>query len=340
MSLIPTSTDTAEWTPPQAKAVRLGLNIAIGAGLLAGTTFLINAFVPNLTLALTNLTEFVQSLTGMAISVGILMVVGWLMIEIFSKNGKINKLFAQAYSSFINNLTWRMLDIDPITPLEDMRKEALREKATFDEGFAKFDGVIVNFAKQEQSFRETAKIAEGKGRAAKAKFDAGEMRMKAVMEGLLYEAGESLKAAERFRSRREELMPVRENIRELQEAAEVMISSIETDIKIQRIDWEAQKNMGDVAIAGRNILKGGQKKELAQKAAQLIDTKYAYQMGRLRNLADTSRNLIDSVDLNSATYSQEFLTKWQEEANPNQLQQPVPMPMLQDQNAEFAKLVR
>jgi hypothetical protein len=339
MSLIPTTTDSTQWTPPQAKLI----GRVVAGGLLAGGVILavsiFNHLAPGAITAANLLTTLLGSMTHMLIAGVILAGVGFLAYEILF--GDINRLLGQAYSSMINKMTWSMLNIDPLTPLHDYRKQAVAKKKEFDDAFASFDGTIVSLTRTRDKFAHDSATAEAQAKQAKTRLDGGDASMATTFQSLAYQAGKFKESAGRFDTMVNELSPVRTTIVQLQRGAEVMIANIDTDIEVQTKEWDAQKDMATMNQKARGIMKGGDGQQLAQMAAQLIETKYAGEMGRLNNLADTSKSLLDSIDLSQAAYSQDLLDKWQQESAPAQItSSAAPMPLITTQSDAYAKLVR
>jgi phage shock protein A len=325
--------DLIPYTPPQAKAVSLGVKIAIGALITMVGAYVITKTVPTLDAAVNLLTKLFASTINMFITGAVLVVVLLALNETFRPGGSIRKLFEQAYSSFINRITWAMLDVDPISPLLDFKRDVEARLADFNENFAKFDGTIKQLQMQEESFTKDADDQERLAKAAKTQ------GKDAAFQTASYACGKLRESAANFHSMQQRLVPVRDTIAKLQQAAQVMASNIDVDIRIKRREWDAQKAMGGLDKAARGVLGGSAKQAQANDAMQVISTKYADQMGRLENLAATNQQLLDSIDLNKGAYSQELLDKWNKESGVMLVEAPK-IPVLQDQAAVFRNLAQ
>jgi len=302
-----------EWHPPQEKYIRWGINGAIIAALVFGGSIVVKHVVPTISDAFLLLQTLTENMIYLALTVGALVVVGWLLLEILSPKGRINKLFAQAYSSFIHNMTLELLNVDPMSPLKDSLAAVEEKKKTYDEQFAQFDGQISVFKQNEDQFRAQALEAEKRAKAANSKGDT------VNFERLGYQAGEANKTADGFAAMRARLEPVRGIIVRLQQAADDLIFKLGVDIQNTQATWDAANNMSKMERAARGILANQGKNELAKEAQMLVQTKYATAIGRLENLNDAAKPLLDNIDLDKATYSQDLLEKWQAEDRANQM---------------------
>jgi hypothetical protein len=309
------------WRPPQEKIIRRGVTGLIIFAMATTAAIVFKMVAPTYISALDLLHKLLQNMTTTAISAGVLAVVIWLLYETFSSNGRINGLFAQAYSAFILKLTYELLNIDPISPLTDKRREMVAKKAAFDEAFANFDGTISHLRETEEQYRSDAEEAEREAKAAD-RLRGGDAKYQRAFDTATYRYGTLTNTAADFAKMRERLEPVRATIVKLQEAAETMIDNLDVDIRATKDRWAAQKNMSTMDKAARGIMVGGSRQELAQDAQQLIEQKYAEQMGRLDNLSAVTQPLLDSIDLKKASFSQDLLLKWEQESA--QLQLPAP----------------
>src|SRR5436190_261809 len=154
------------WRPPQEKIIRRVVTGLIIFALATAGAVVIKTVAPTYISALGLLHKALENMTTTAISAGVLAAVIWLLYEIFSPNGRINGLFAQAYSAFILKMTYELLNIDPISPLTDKRKEMVAKKSAFDEAFANFDGTISHLRETEDQYRHDAGEAEREAKAA------------------------------------------------------------------------------------------------------------------------------------------------------------------------------
>jgi hypothetical protein len=328
------------WRPPQEKIVRRTVaGLLIFAAATAGA-MVIKTVAPTYISALDLLHRALQNMTTTAISAGVLAAVIWLLYETFWPGGRINRLFSQAYSALMLKLTYELLNIDPISPLTDKRREMVEKKAAFDEAFANFDGTISHLRQTEEQYRSDAAEAEHEAKAAD-RLRATDAKYQRAFDTATYKYGTLTNTAADFAKMRERLEPVRATIVKLQEAAATMIDNLDVDIRATKDKWAAQKNMSTMDKAARGIMIGSSRQELAEDAQQLIEQKYSEQMGRLDNLSAVTQPLLDSIDLKKASFSQDLLLKWEQESS--QLQLPAPVggtaaPALSNQ--EFSGLIR
>ncbi len=296
-----------QWRPPEEKIVhRWVVGIGIAAAVVVGA-LLIKAFVPTVADALALVQKLLANTISTIVTGVALVVVLWLVWQTFSPKGKINGLFAQAYSSAIHSATVAMMNVDPMSPLKDSRAEIVAKKAEYDEQFARFDGTISNFQQREDQLRAQAAQAEKRARAAQAQGDTDNFNRYA------YEQGSEVKAADSIAAMREHLVPVRAIIVRLQKYSADLIWQLDIDIKTTQDQWDAANQLAAMDKSARKIMSGGDKASLAAQAQNIVQTKYATSIGRLNNLGDLAKNVLDSADLDKATYSQDLLLKWQAE---------------------------
>lgn len=306
------SPSTDAWQPPEAKKVKLALNIGLGAVAITAAAYGITRVVPTWIDALALVQKLFESGVNVIIAGGVLTFVAWVAYETFSSDGSINKLFSQAYNSLINNLTWQLLEVDPISPLIEERDNMVKRKAIFDEAFAKFDGMLASLRMTEDEYRENAKKADGRAKEAN-RLSATDPTMEAKRRALNYEAGRYTESADGFKAMQSRLIPVRDTIAKLRESLVVMLSNIDIDIDIAKREWAAQQKMAEMDKSARGILQ--RKQQLAMDARQIIKDKYASQIGRLENLKDITKPLLDSISLDHGTYDEAAMANWQQEAN-------------------------
>lgn len=299
--------DVTEWHPPQEKIIHRAVQgIGIFAAVVIGA-IAVKTFVPTIADALALIQKLLANTISMAITGAVLVAVIWLLWEIFSPSGKINGLFAQAYSSFIHNMTLELLNVDPMSPLKDSLAAVKAKKAGYDEQFAKFDGQISIFKAKEDDLRAKAAQAEKRAKAALAQGDQENFKR------LSYEQGTENDTANNIAQMRMRLEPVRAIIVRLQQYSGDLIWKLGIDIENTQTTWDAANSMSAMDKAARGILTNAGKSDLAQEAQNLVQTKYASAIGRLENLNDLAKPLLDSADLDKATYSQDLLAKWQAE---------------------------
>jgi hypothetical protein len=299
--------DVTEWHPPQEKIIhRAVMGIGIFAAVVIGAIS-IKTFVPTIADALKLIQELLANTISLAITGAVLVAVLWLLWETFSSTGKINGLFSQAYSSFIHNMTLELLNVDPMSPLKDSLAAVKAKKATYDEQFAKFDGQISIFKAKEDDLRAKAKKAEQRAKAALASGDQESFKR------LSYEQGTENDTANSIAQMRMRLEPIRAIIVRLQQYSGDLIWKLGIDIENTQTTWDAANSMSAMDNAARKILSNSGKSDLAAEAQNLVQSKYAAAIGRLENLNDLAKPLLDSADLDKATYSQDLLAKWQAE---------------------------
>jgi hypothetical protein len=313
------SNEVTEWHPPQEKIIHGVVQWSlIGVGIVAAA-FAVKTFVPTIRDAVALLTDLLTNLWHGGIAIMACLTLYIIYVQVFTKKGKINALFAQAYSSAIHQLTLELLNVDPMSPLKDNLVAVQLKKANFDEQFAKFDGQISAFKMQEDDLRAQSDKAEKMAKAAHGQGNDIKMNQ------LLYQAGSTKSAADDIEKMRMRLVPVRAIIVRLQSEAADIIWKLGIDIQTTEKKWNAANALTGLEKSARSIMSSSDKSGLAAEAQNIINTKYSVAIGRLANLETTAMPLLDSADLEKATYSQEYLDKWNAEAAPMITAQVIPM---------------
>jgi hypothetical protein len=308
--------EATTWHPPQEKIVsRLFTGASIFA-VVVGASLVIKTFVPTISDALALLQKLLANTITTAITAGALAATLWVLYETFSPKGKINGLFAQAYSSFIHNITLELLNVDPMSPLKDSLAAVQKKKAYYDEQFAVFDGQISKLNESINTFTDKAKKSESRAKAAQTQGN------KTAFDQAAYESGSARETADDLAKMAARLITVRTVIVRLQDAANDLIYKLGIDIESTQIRWDTAKSMSGIEGAARSIISSGGKSDLAKEAQAIVQSKYAVAIGRLENLNDTAMPLLNSMDMDKATYSQELLDKWDAEDH-----SPIAIPM-------------
>ena len=337
MSNIIPSSPVPSWTPPQAKIVS---RVVIGIGgfiALALASFGVVKVAPTMIDATELLTTLLTNWIYLGGVVAVLGLVWFLVYETFRTGGSINKLFRMQWESMINKATWAIIEIDPLSPFYERQKEVRARKATLADASARIDGIIRRFDETGNRYMKESQKHEGEARGAQGRI-ADNPRMKVMFETSSQAFKKTREMAQEMYAMRDRLIPVQQRTYELVDAAEVIDKNLDLDIRIAREKWDARKAMEDVNNAGRAIFSASEKAELADKAQQLIDTKYSDQLGALDNLMRTTQPMLDSIDLERATASEELLTQWQRESAV--LIEGPKTAAIQDMSGSYANLIR
>lgn len=332
-------TELTDWQPKGAKTIKWVVTGLLGFAALGIIATIIKLVVPTIADAVALLNLLLSNFIYLSLTFMALLAVLWLGIETFSSNGRINKLFMQSYSSLMNKLSWELLNVDPLSPLYDKQRETREKKTTFDEAVARIHGVMGHWQNKEAQYRDEASKAERQAKAAE-KLMATDPAKEPAFRKLAYEAGRKGEQADRYAKRRAGLAPVAANLVRVQGALDVLISNLDTDISIARDEWEAAQTMSSAERAARGVLTTS-REELAQNAMALIQQRYGEAFGRLDHLSDLTKPMLDSIDLEQATYQEDLLAKWQTESQlllegPKQ----APMQVLAAPVTDYDKLIR
>ena len=332
--LVPVSSSgMTSWTPKEQKYVSWGVSGLGIAGATVAAAWGVILVAPTMVEAVGLVHQLFDGTLHAMLSLGGILAVGWVGKETFVPGGGINKLFAQYYNGVISRLTWKLLDIDPLTPIDDEVKARLADKAIFQEAFESFDGAIERLNKSEQDYRQEANSAEGKAKQAQK---AGNQ---AAFDSLSYAWGSYNQAADRFAKMRDELIPTRVDITKILEGLDSLLEKLKIDRRVTSDMWGVQKDMSTMNKAARRMMGAGDRYLLAQQAAELVKTKYATEFGRLNNLKTLAKPLLESIDFEKGAYSEELLSRWNQA--PKLLESSAAVPLdLGKTTSSVASLVR
>lgn len=292
------------WTPPESATMQKVVKYGGMAAIAGGGIYAFTRFAPTMVDAITLLDTIVQDTTHLAVSGAILVGALFLAHETLSSTGSINRLLRLPYWMVINGLTRFFMNIDPLSPITERIKAVRADQATFEKQFETLDGLITNLADKEQQYRGMAAKVQRIGVAANKLGDKDN-----AVKLAAYKFGSFKEAADSYAATRARLEPLRATFQQISQACDFTAQKLETEASLLRDKWETQKAVHAATDAAGRIL-GRSKTQTwadAQEAEDIIDTKYSEELGHLDHLKRYSEPLLQSIDVETASYSEDML---------------------------------
>lgn len=291
------------WTPPEAKTTSKVIKYGLMAIAGIGAIYLWNGFAPNLVTAIGLLDDVLNNGTKALWSFGGLLLSLWLFFEIFSKNGHINKVLNLYYWHLINSVTRFFITIDPMSPIDERITSLRNDQSTFEANSERVDGLMNSIKMKMIDCQEKAKDAANKGAAAQR------LGKTAAQQVCAHDYGEYTKAAKSYGDMYTHLQPLSNTLRQISEACGVTIQKLLTERSILKDKWEMQGRLAAATSAAGKIL--GKSKDavwqMADQAEEVISGKYGEELGHLEHLKNYAEPLMESIDLDNATYNEQML---------------------------------
>lgn len=297
------SSSTQAWIPPEAKGmsnvVKYGAMAAIGlGGLYAFVTV-----APTMVDALKFVNLILQDATHMAISAGILLATLLFLNETFSSTGKINQLLRLPYWIFIRYMTRLFITIDPFAPIDQRINQVQADEQLFDAQTAKLSGIISRLREQEDGCRQKSAQAQKMGIAAHSR------GMKDVEDIQSHAFGQYRDTADTLAQMRAKLEPMLATFQRIAGACKSTIDKLKIERQTLQIKWDAQQAISGVVDSANRILGRSRTQvwDMAEQAADIVNTKYGDELGHLDHLKTVTEPLMQSIDLENATYNEDML---------------------------------
>lgn len=295
------------WTPPEAKTmsgvVKYGLWAAIGLGAVYAFT----RIAPTMVDAITLLDTILQDATHMAISAGLLIVTLFLLRETLSPTGSINRLLRLPYWMFVNGLTRFFITIDPLSPIDERIKSVQADKDNMDQQAEKVAGIVSTLREQESGFRQKSSAAQKLGIQAHNK------GVQAVEDVQAHNFGTFRDTADNLAAMRGKLEPILTTFQQISQACDITIQKLQTEREVLKAKWDAQQAVGAAVNSANRVLGRSRTQvwDMAEQAESIIDTKYGDELGHLEHLKSVTEPLMQSIDLENASFSEEMLQQVQ-----------------------------
>lgn len=295
----------SSWIAPEAKQmdkyVRYGVLALLGfAGLAAFNSF----GAPSLITALDFLNAILAD-TAKAAMYGVGLVAGFLFLSsAVSPTGNVNKMLQMPWWAFISWFTRKCMTVNPFGPIDERIKSVSADKETFDAQAAQVSGIVSRLDAQIENYHAKAAKAQQTGIAAHNKGN-----LQPAEDVAAHAFGTYRDTADKLTNMRAKLAPVLTTFQRIGQACDITIQKLKVDRDSLQTQWEAQEALGGALDAANKVL-GRSKSQmwnLADQAESFIDTRYSDQLGHLEYLKTATLPLLQSIDLDNASYSEEML---------------------------------
>jgi hypothetical protein len=294
--------------PPEAKSMQIIVKYGIYAALAVGLAYGVTQVAPTYIDAINLITKALKSTTSMVVSGVVLVAAASLGYEILSPSGRINQLLRLPYASLINGLTRFFISIDPLSPITERLKAVRRDQDVFEKHFADLDGMISTLTQKEATYRGLEAKAQRTGQLAIAK------GMDAARDVAAHSFGSYREAADGYAAMRTRLEPVRDDFRRIAEACDTTAQKLAIDRDVLSDKLVTSAAVHGMTDSAHRVLSSSKSREwaVAEDAEDLINTKYASELGRLETLKTIAAPFLQSIDLDTAALSDELMGEWKQ----------------------------
>jgi hypothetical protein len=287
----------------------------IKGALVAGAVIGINTFGPSVNGALTLL----HDATATTMKTGLLLIGGFAIYK-----------FLPTFNLLLNSLarkaTWRVIEFDPISPLENYQIEIKKEGQKFADQIRQLSGTVSQI---ETNRDDLIKQAD----AAQEQYDAG-MRLgkdPSSLRSFATRAGTLRGSAENISNVSDRIKPVLDLLRKMYEVYKFQENELADKIVGKKAEWSAFKAADAGMNSARKLLSGSSKQlQFYEDASSLIAKEFGSVFGQLNDLQIASQEVIDSIDIQKGVYDMQAFDRWQAKAKPLLLtdQTSTPLPTL------------
>ena len=322
-----TTSSSATWIPPEAQKMSVFVKWGMILAMIMGGVYAFTLFAPTMVDAVTLLDTILADTTHMAISGGILLATVLVLNETFSSTGKINQLLRLPYWMFVRWVTKTLVTIDPFGAIDQRIEQVETDEQTFDAQVEKVSGIIGQLKEKEADCRQKVTQAQRMGVAAH------ERGMKDAEELQTTIFRQYSETADTLAGMQAKLAPMLDTFQRIAQACQNTGNKLKIERQTLQIKWDAQNAISGVVTSANRIL-GRSKTQawnLAEQASDIVNTKFGDELGRLDHLKLVTEPLMDSIDLENASYNEDMLKAVQESgakliAVSGPAPQPVPVP--------------
>ncbi len=200
-------------------------------------------------------------------------------------------------------ITKQLITVDPFGAIDQRISQVDADEQTFDEQVSKVSGICQRLQQQEEACRAKVEQAARTGRAAhdKGMADAEELQTTIFRQ--------YTETADTLASMRAKLQPMLETFQRIAQQCQQTSNKLKIARQTLQIKWDAQNAISGVVSSANRILGRNRTKawDLAEQASDIVDTKFGEELGRLDHLKTVTGPLMDSFDLENATYNEDML---------------------------------
>jgi TolA-binding protein len=273
----------------------------IRGALAVGAVVAINAFGPSVNGALTLLHDATET----TLKTGLLVVAGFAIYK-----------FLPAFNLLLNSLarkaTWRVIEFDPISPLENYQIEIKQEGQKFADQIRQLSGTVSQINTNRDDLMKQSDDAQ-------AQYDAG-MRLgkdPSSLRSFATRAGTLRASAQNISTVSARIAPVLDLLRKMYDVYKFQENELDDKIIGKKAEWSAFKAADASMNSARKLLSGSSKQlQFYEDASSLITKEFGSVFGQLNDLQLASQEVIDSIDIQKGVYDMEAFNRWQAKAKP------------------------
>ena len=282
------------WKKPEGKTGMLFMGL-LGAGGLYG---------------LYKILPFLIKIVENTLYLGVLLaVLGALIYMILDP--KMRNLIFYMYKSFMRWITGLFIQIDPIGILRSYIDDLKNNLRKMNKQIAVLKGQMKHLQRiildNKKSINSNLKLAN----AAKQKDKKGIMILKSRKAGRLQESNLKLDG---LYKKMEILYKV---LVKMYENSEILLEDIEDQVMVKEQERKAIRASHSAMKSAMNIISGNNdKKEMFDRALEVIAEDVSMKIGEMERFMDMSNNFMDSIDLQNGIFEEEgleLLEKWEKE---------------------------
>lgn len=273
----------------------------IRGALVVGAVIGINTFGPSVNGALTLLHDATET----TLKTGLLVVAGFAVYKFLpTLNLLLNSLARKA--------TWRVIEFDPISPLENYQIEIKKEGQKFADQIRQLSGTVSSIETNRDDLMKQADDAQ-------AQYDAG-MRLgkdPSSLRSFATRAGTLRNSAENISNVSARIAPVLDLLRKMYAVYKFQENELADKIVGKKAEWSAFKAADASMNSARKLLSGNSKQlQFYEDASSLIAKEFGSVFGQLNDLQLASQEVIDSIDIQKGVYDMQAFERWQAKAKP------------------------
>lgn len=219
-------------------------------------------------------------------------------------NSKMRALTSYMFRSGMRALTGWFVTIDPIGILKNYIEDLHKQQGVMDTQIGKLRGTITNLegiitsnAKEHDHSMKLAGAARTKGQ-------------KGVMSLQVRKAGRLEESSLSFQTLLTKLKKLYEFLAKLRESTDIMVQDMESTVEIKERDYCAMRAATGTLTAAMKVMRGDpDKRALFDAAMEHITNDCAERMGMISDFMDTSKGILDTMDLENSVFEDEAMKK-------------------------------
>lgn len=270
------------------------------AGLAIGGIFLFNRLLPTLV----DLAQNTLYLSGMLAALAAII---YVVLDPKARN-----LVWYAYKSVMRWITGIFVKIDPISILKSYIEE-LEDKLR---SMSKQIGSLRGQMRQLKGTMDanTAEIQKNMGLAEQAKKKSDEKNMTLAAR----KAARLVDVNEKYEVLYKKMEVLYRILTKMYENSEIMLEDTRDQVNIKQQEYEAIRSGHSAIQSAMSILKGDpDQRAMFDQALEALADEVSHKVGEMERFMDTSKNLMDSIDLQNGVFEEEglrLLEQWEQKS--------------------------